>query len=285
MYYVSQSIGSCKGPRAMITVNVTATPAAPTVSATPVQYCQGATAVALTATPATGATLNWYGTNATGGTASSTATIPLTTAAGSTNYYVSQSIGNCEGPRAMMTVNVSPALTVNAGSNVTIAAGTSTQLNGTVTPSGTYNYLWTANGPLSLSANNILNPVASPLQTTVYLLTVTNPLNLCSYPGSVTVTVVANCINVKNAFTPNGDGINDRWVVYDQAFCLKPNGVSVNVFNRYGSKVFESKNYTNTWDGTYKGKPIPDGTYFAVVEFQLLDGSRKTVRNDVTVLR
>ncbi|MBA0883276.1 T9SS type B sorting domain-containing protein [Flavobacterium undicola] len=77
----------------------------PTVSS-PVYYCQGSTAVALTATPSPGATLNWYGIAAVGGTASSIAQTPSTTTVGSTSYYVSQTIGAVESTRSSIVVNV-----------------------------------------------------------------------------------------------------------------------------------------------------------------------------------
>jgi extracellular elastinolytic metalloproteinase len=100
-YYVSQTTGTCESPRASIVVNVTATPAAPTVTS-PVTYCQNATATPLTAT---GTNLKWY-TVATGGTGSATAPTPSTTTVGSTTYYVSQTTGTCESPRASIVVNV-----------------------------------------------------------------------------------------------------------------------------------------------------------------------------------
>ena len=100
LYYVSQTTSCGEGPRASITVNVTAPPAAPGVT-TPVTYCQGATAVPLTAT---GSNLLWY-TVSTGGTGSATAPTPSTTTVGSTTYYVSQTVG-CESPRADITVTV-----------------------------------------------------------------------------------------------------------------------------------------------------------------------------------
>ncbi len=109
-YYVSQTTGICEGPRAAIVVNVTALPSAPIVT-TPVSYCQNVTSTALTAT---GTNLLWY-TTATSGTGSTTAPTPSTTALGTTIYYVSQTTGTCEGPRAAITVNVlsvSPAPTV-----------------------------------------------------------------------------------------------------------------------------------------------------------------------------
>ena len=131
-YYVSQTINGCEGPRASIVVTVNVTPAAPTVT-TAVTYCQGATAVALTAT---GTNLKWY-TTATGGTGSTTAPIPPTAAAGSTVYYVSQTTGVCEGPRTAITVNVTalptaptvtPPVTYCQGTTATALTATGTGL-------------------------------------------------------------------------------------------------------------------------------------------------------------
>jgi gliding motility-associated-like protein len=257
-------------------------PAAPTV-VTPIAYCQNFNAPILTAT---GTNLLWYNV-ATGGTSSTTAPTPSTSAVGSTTYYVSQSALTCEGARSAIVVNVSPTLNVNAGVDRIMARGDQIQLAGTTTSIGA-TYLWTANiTPLALSSATILNPIANPIFTTIYTLKVSDPTGLCpSVTDDVKVEVVQSCINVKNAFTPNGDGINDTWFVYDQNFCLtNPGGAKVMVFNRYGSKVYESKDYTNKWDGTYNGKALPDGTYYAVIEFTLFDGSKQFKRTDVTILR
>jgi len=81
------------------TVNVTALPLAPTVTS-PVQYCQNAAAVPLTAT---GSNLLWY-TVAVGGVGSATAPTPATTTVGTTSYFVSQTVSSCEGPRAQIDV-------------------------------------------------------------------------------------------------------------------------------------------------------------------------------------
>jgi gliding motility-associated-like protein len=285
-YYVSQSNvgGSCESPRAQINVQVIAPLAVPIVT-TPITYCQGATATALTAT---GTNLLWY-TNATGGTGTATSPIPNTATVGTTAYYVSQSNAgsSCESPRAQINVNITPLLSVNAGNTISIAAGTTTQLNATATAGA--DYTWSSNiAPISLSNINILNPIANPLQTTTYLLTVRDVVGNCpTVSSSVQVIVIGaqNCINIRNAFTPNGDGVNDTWLVYDQDFCLAKDGVSVKVFNRYGSKVYENNAYKNTWDGTYKNKPLPDGTYYAVIVFTLIDGRKQYARNDVTILR
>ena len=108
-YYVSQTTNGCEGNRTSITVTVNSTPSAPAVTST-VTYCQGAANA--TALSATGVNLKWY-IVATGGTSSTTAPIPSTTVSGSTTYYVSQTTGLCEGPRASIVVNITagPAVT------------------------------------------------------------------------------------------------------------------------------------------------------------------------------
>ena len=285
-YYVSQSTtGSlvCEGPRAAIVVTVNPKPLAP-VAPSPINLCQTVTPTALTAT---GTNLLWYTQAAPGGTSSTTAIIPSVSATGTSTYYVSQSALNCEGPRTPIVVNVKAGLIVDAGANVTIARGATTQLLGVVTNAIAPSYLWsTTSTNLALTSAIILNPIANPIQTTTYKLTVSDPTGPCpAISANVTVTVVQSCINVRNAFTPNGDGKNDLWLVYDQNFCLATNGCTVHVFNRYGSKVYESIGYQSNWDGTFKGKPLPDGTYYAVVDFVLFDGSKQTVRTDVTILR
>ena len=94
---------NCVGTPSTYTITVNPTPPAPTV-VTPVTYCQNAVAVALTAT---GTGLLWY-TAATGGVGSATAPTPSTTTAGTTGYYVSQTIATCEGPRAQIDVVINP---------------------------------------------------------------------------------------------------------------------------------------------------------------------------------
>jgi gliding motility-associated-like protein len=143
------------------------------------------------------------------------------------------------------------------------------------------NFAWTPTTYISNPA--ILNPVSvMPQQTITYTLTATNAEG-CTSSDTVTVTVLPYCIKVKNAFTPNNDGVNDTWMVYDQFDCLK--NVRVQVFNRYGSRVFESQNYRNDWRGTYGGSTLPDATYYYVVDFFLQDGRLYQVRGDVTILR
>ena len=100
-FYVSQSGNGCESPRAAINVIINAAPAAPGV-VSPVNYCQNAAAAQSTAT---GNGLLWYSV-ATGGTGNATAPTPSTAVAGTTNYYVSQTINGCESQRSLIAVNV-----------------------------------------------------------------------------------------------------------------------------------------------------------------------------------
>jgi gliding motility-associated-like protein len=189
-------------------------------------------------------------------------------------------LGQCTAKDTVKITTESQVL-VNAGVNTSIIYGETIQLNATVT--GANSYLWTSNPQdNTLSSTTILNPTATPLVTTTYTLTATNAAG-CNASGQITITVIPYCIRVRNAFTPNNDGINDKWQVYDQYDCLE--NITVTVFNRYGSKVYESKNYRNGWDGTYKNKPVPDGTYYGVIEFTLLDKKVVTKKTDITVIR
>jgi gliding motility-associated-like protein len=104
-YYVSQNLNGCESARASINVYVNAKPAPPVTNT--VHYCKGDNAVPLTAT---GTNLKWYTTPA-GGGGSTIAPTPGTYVTGTTTYYVTQSVGNCESDRAAITVTVDDKVT------------------------------------------------------------------------------------------------------------------------------------------------------------------------------
>jgi gliding motility-associated-like protein len=61
--------------------------------------------------------------------------------------------------------------------------------------------------------------------------------------------------------------------------------LKVNVYNRWGGLVYHSDNYLNDWGGTYKGSPLPDGTYYYVIEAALPGGLSSTLTGNVTIIR
>jgi gliding motility-associated-like protein len=76
-----------------------------------------------------------------------------------------------------------------------------------------------------------------------------------------TVTVQDFKLTIPNVFTPNSDGINDK---YEIPYLDRYINSQIIVYNRYGERVFEEKNYTGNWDG---GK-LPDGVYFYILKCQ-----------------
>jgi len=220
----------------------------------------------------------WTGTGLDNNSIASPTATPTTL--GVSNYDLLATLGQCTFTKRVK-ITTQSQVRVNAGTNNSIISGETVQLNATVT--GANSYLWTSvPADATLSSTTILNPTATPTSTTTYTLTATNAAG-CNASDDITITVIPYCIKVKNAFSPNGDGINDKWQIYDQFDCLT--NITVNVFNRYGSSIYTSKDYRNSWDGTYKGKPVPDGTYYAVIEFKLISGKKITTRTDVTVIR
>ena len=209
------------------------------------------------------------------GVSNTTIANPVLSPQSTTTYTVTGTLGSCT-IQGTVTVTVFEGATANAGPDAIILTGDVYQMLSTGSAGS---YLWTPSA--GLSSATVLSPSATPQTTTTYTLTVTSPQG-CTATDQMTLTVVPYCIKPMNAFTPNGDGINDRWLITD-GNCLI--SVRAQVFNRYGSRVFESPNYDNTWDGTYKGKPLPDGTYYYVLEFVLLNGKRQVLKGDVTILR
>lgn len=209
---------------------------------------------------------------------SGSAASPVATPTETTTYLVTATAGTCL-LNDEVTIIVNPAPFVSAGNDVQVVRGDDGQLGGSV--SNAVSFVWTP--ATYLNSTSILNPMSvRPEQTTTYRLTATNAQG-CTAFDEAQVIVLPYCIKVKNAFSPNGDGINDNWSVYDQFDCLK--NIKMQVFNRYGSRVFESRNYRNEWRGTYQGNSLPDGTYYYVIDFELITGRTVQVRGDVTILR
>ncbi len=94
----------------------------------------------------------------------------------------------------------------------------------------------------------------------------------------VWVRVACTGLVVYNGFSPNEDGINDTFVIKGLE---KFPDHHLRIFNRWGNLVFESTNYQNDWDGTWKGLPLPDGVYF----YLLLDGAGNRYSGYVQISR
>jgi gliding motility-associated-like protein len=265
-YTLTATLGTCTATRNFI-VTVTT----PTLSAQGnVSICSGSNF-----TPNFTSNATSYSWTPTTGVSNATILNPTLSPTSTTPYTITGTLGNCPISRTF-TVTVFQGVTIFAGNDATIFQGDTIRLNASGN-AGTYSWTPTT----GLNNPTILNPTARPDTTTTYTLHITNT-NGCTNTDDVKITVIPFCIKVVNAFSPNGDGINDRWVVTN-GNCTS--SIDVAVYNRYGNQVYRNTNYTNNWDGTYKGKPLADGTYYYVITYRLLNGTGRTLKGDVTILR
>jgi gliding motility-associated-like protein len=170
-------------------------------------------------------------------------------------------------------ITVYPVPAVSVGEGREIIKGDHIQLNSSAS-GGNLSLKWIPD--LYLSNDTIADPEATPLETTSYQLKVTSDKG-CVATAGMTVKVLG--LTIPNAFSPNGDGINDVWRITgtDQF-----PSVALSIFNRYGQLVYQSNNYNNSWDGKLNGQPLPVATYYYVIK---LGGFLQPLSGSVTILR
>jgi gliding motility-associated-like protein len=167
---------------------------------------------------------------------------------------------------SLVTLNLTVSPVVNLGADRNLCPGDSILL-----APGTYSqYLWQDN---STGSQYVVKTPGT------YWVTVTDQ-NGCSSADTVVVRTV-DCFDFKipNTFTPNGDGVNDTWnlgSLQDFPQC------TVFIYNRWGLAVFKSNGYATPWDGTYKDKKLPTGTYYYIID---LKNNTPPLSGFVTIVR
>jgi gliding motility-associated-like protein len=183
------------------------------------------------------------------------------------------------------TITVSVSLidgsTVSASVDQSIVApGTVVQLG--ATPANGVTYSWS---PVEGVSNAVIaNPTATVIQTTTYVVTVSD--GICTKSDSVTVTVYdAICgdpdIFVPNSFTPNNDGVNDKLFVRGRNITE----LEFLVFNRWGEKVFETRDQSIGWSGEFKDDEVGPAVFVYHLTAVCADGQRYFTKGNVTVIR
>ncbi|WP_187661273.1 beta strand repeat-containing protein, partial [Flavobacterium buctense] len=233
---VRDLVSGCVSTPIALVVNPVPVSTAPVV-VSPVTYCQNATATPLTATPSVGGTLNWYGTNAVGGTPSLTAPTPSTAALGSTTYYVSQTVGGCESPRAAIVVSVVPSGgTLNLICGAATIPFVQTQFDWNNIPGSGISmmgYIYTIYG--SPPVSGVLNTGA--LGTN---LIIPNPQNL---PITMTITPANGTVCVPPATLTCNCPTPQIAAVTNQVFC---GNNSINQLNFTTTDSYDTVSWTNS---------------------------------------
>jgi gliding motility-associated-like protein len=180
---------------------------------------------------------------------------------------------------------VSQTLTINPAV-LTITADNKTKDYGIVNPvlTATYSGFVYNEGPAQLTAKPVVSTTAittSPVGQ--YPIDASNAAStnytFTYVPGILTIKPIPEKLVVPNAFTPNGDGVNDVWAI--NALNDFPD-CTVAVYNRYGILVYQSRGYPKPWDGTFNGKPLPTGTYYYCIN---TNAHMQQMAGSVTILR
>lgn len=198
-------------------------------------------------------------------------------AVGAHQYTLVDATG-CE---AALNFNVLAAtdLVVSLPEDLTLNLGESVEL--TAIPNFTAsNINWQP--AIELSCSDCLSPIASPSSSTIYQLTLANDNN-CIWEGQVSILVEQQGIYIPNAFSPNGDGSNERFEPEINSAVTQINGIQI--FDRWGALVFESTADTPYWDGQINGEAAPQGIYVYHIEWTDISGKLQQERGDVMLVR
>lgn len=150
------------------------------------------------------------------------------------------------------------------------------------------NYQWSTVPPTLFSCLNCPNPSLAPIESTRVSLVATDIYGCIASDNVEVEVLLKQNIYSPTAFSPNQDGINDFF--YLQAIEGIVTVVQLQVFDRWGSLVFEQKNIplndqTTAWDGTIKNKTAPAGTYFWTAQLEYINGISQQQSGIVHLLR
>jgi gliding motility-associated-like protein len=213
---------------------------------------------------------------------------PVATPSVTTTYYVKIHENACFDTTLSVTVFVQPypILDINPKSQ-TIIAGTPVQEVVTVENTPVLYYAWAPSG--TLSCDSCLNPVAIPTVNTTYTVTVSSIYH-CITQDTVTIHMLCDNsqIFIPNTFTPNGDGVNDRFYVSGKGITLI---TLFQVYSRWGQLVYEAHNVPANdpaygWDGTFKGLVLEPDVFVYIVHAKCeLGGDDFKYKGDISLVR
>ncbi len=179
---------------------------------------------------------------------------------------------------------------VDLGPDVTVSLGDSARLQ-ILTTSGTFpidSFNWSSTGN-DLSCNTCQSPWITPVQEVLVNLLVVDSTG-CYAQDELTVFVdTRRKVYIPNAFSPNNDGINEMFEVFTGIGVLRIS--SMQIFNRWGGRVFEARNLpasgagSGGWDGTHDGEVLTPDIYAYVIQVEFVDNKIVTYKGEVQVLK
>ena len=203
---------------------------------------------------------------------------PIATGLGTTTYYVVLlDPHGCQDTLDVL-VTIEPPFTMNLLNNdTTIFLGESVQLM----VEGTVPFLfWTPTDYLGFSQSH--DPVSTPLEDITYVVTGVSLYHGCPKIDSVHIHVIMQDVFVPNAFSPNGDGVNDIFRVTTRKMINVQDFI---IMNRWGNEVFSTNDISKGWDGKYKGKDQDLGVYYYMMHVSYPNGRTQFLKGDLTLIR
>lgn len=286
IYNVKLSIIAAEGCIGDTTLPVTVN-AAPQVALVKdsLMVCAGADVTFDVQNPEQDVTYNWYNA-ASGGTpvgSGTSLTIPAITT--SSSYYVEAVKAGCTADmrtRAVVTVFpllVTPVVEVDSvGVNLIrfkwAAVPNANGYEVSTDDGNTWNIPSSGETGLTHTVSGL-----QPVQSVTLIVKAKGCEDKLSAP--VTGKTLPDGVFIPNAFSPNGDGLNDVLKVY--GYIIK--SVHFMIFNQWGEKVFETNTQSRGWDGMYKGKAQPSGVYIYVCRLQLTDGTVVDKKGAINLIR
>ncbi len=213
---------------------------------------------------------------------------PVAIVAGNHTITVTDVVNGCEVDTSI-SINQPVEIVVELPSVVEIELGDSlTMLDPNIISSLPIDsFIWDPGNQLSCA--DCKNPRVTAIKNQLYTLTVID-VNGCSATASVLVDVDRNRnVFIPNVFSPNGDGINDRFKIFTGIGVTRIN--FVRLYDRWGELLFEetdlppSPDGTPGWDGFFNGEKMNPAVFMYLAEVEFLDGRKLLYRGDVTLLR
>jgi gliding motility-associated-like protein len=185
------------------------------------------------------------------------------------NYFVTVNSNNCISKDSILiSYKLKPVFTL--GNDFSICSGELITLKPTIQANQHLNYLW---------QDGTNDPTYTVINPGDYILNITND---CGTIADTVVVIKGVCeLYVPNAFTPNGDNLND---VFRANYGENITRFKMEVYNRWGEKVFESGDIRKGWNGSYRQNVLP-GVYVWMIKFDTVDRKSQMMKGTVVLIK
>jgi len=288
---VVPSANGCPGPSQSFVITVNPTP--DVVQPTDQRICDGVrTNAIIFSGNVAGTSFNWTNSASSVGLAASgigniasfTGTNPGPSPV-SAAITVTPLAKGCTGLPKTVTVTVDPNPIINLGSDLNLSTGTITSLTPTIQNGPIVNWAWSP--ATGLSCTDCPSPQLTVTNDISFNVIVTNIYGCVARDNISISTFCKNSqVFVPNAFTPDGDGLNDILMVRGKGIFV----TNFRIFNRWGELVFQKTNFNPNdkqygWDGKVRGIPANADVFVFTAEVVCDNGIKYTYKGNTTLLK